>query len=599
MGVISTNYGELSSFYNDESKIKNDFNYDEINLSDKERLSDPIFKSIGYPSKIFYKTIQKFINVYTKEGGIVIDTCSGSGSTGLAALFEGRKAILVDSSPHAVNMAYNTINYVDLIRLEQVYQQMLAELEEEINDIYFTKTSDNLNGYADVIIASNVYTCPDCNSEIVLYKNETGKRSEYKCKECECIINISKKEIKDRQIDKRRPIEVTVRYKDSKGKLKRDTKPITDEDIQLWQEKFDYYNNLYGHYWQPSEKIIYNRCYPRKGGWPGFPIDSTVSDLFPPKNLLALKIINNWIETKIVDKDIKDFMKFIFLESLFRTSSRLFTASGIKNVYHIPPVGKEQNVLTVFKRKYRDIVKGKEYLLNHFTKEQIHSSIRIINGNAQAIEVKSNSIDYALIDPPYGGMVPYAELNLFYSAWLNQKEDLENEIVIPMDFEKKDGYVELWGEYIEKAFGEIYRVLRPGAHFTIVFHSTYNNIWNELKDIMLNRLGFEFVNIIENERGTTFHTNQLNDTNPVSAFITYRKPENVRTKSTNNSINIFEIFNKIYSNKEMTFREIQSKIIILAHENNIDYIPSDKEIKEWLDINALFNQNKYIIKSYE
>lgn len=336
-------------------------------------------------------------------------------------------------------MAYNTINYVDLIRLEQVYQQMLAELEEEINDIYFTKTSDNLNGYADVIIASNVYTCPDCNSEIVLYKNETGKRSEYKCKECECIINISKKEIKDRQIDKRRPIEVTVRYKDSKGKLKRDTKPITDEDIQLWQEKFDYYNNLYGHYWQPSEKIIYNRCYPRKGGWPGFPIDSTVSDLFPPKNLLALKIINNWIETKIVDKDIKDFMKFIFLESLFRTSSRLFTASGIKNVYHIPPVGKEQNVLTVFKRKYRDIVKGKEYLLNHFTKEQIHSSIRIINGNAQAIEVKSNSIDYALIDPPYGGMVPYAELNLFYSAWLNQKEDLENEIVIPMDFEKKTG----------------------------------------------------------------------------------------------------------------------------------------------------------------
>lgn len=70
MGVISTNYGELSSFYNDESKIKNDFNYDEINLSDKERLSDPIFKSIGYPSKIFYKTIQKFINVYTKEGGL-------------------------------------------------------------------------------------------------------------------------------------------------------------------------------------------------------------------------------------------------------------------------------------------------------------------------------------------------------------------------------------------------------------------------------------------------------------------------------------------------------------------------------------------------
>ena len=348
----------------------------------------------------------------------------------------------------------------------------------------------------------------------------------------------------------------------------------------------------------PSEKIVYNRCYPRVGGWPGFPIDSTVSDLFPPNNLLALKMINHYIENKIEDKDIKSFIKFVFLETLFRTSSRLFTSSGIKNVYHIPPVGKEQNVLTVFQRKYRAIIKGKKYLQNMVNKELVDSSVRIIKGNAQEIGVKSNSIDYAFVDPPYGGMVPYAELNLFYSAWLNEKEDLENEIVIPMDFEKKEEFVKLWGQYIENAFSEIYRVLRPGAYFTIVFHSTHNNIWNELKNIMTERLGFEFINIIANERGTTFHTNQINDTNPVSAFITYRKPEGknnfVKESITNDSV--FKYFDKEFLSGGKSYREIQSKIIFLSHEHDIT-IPTDNEIKKWLDEICEFKDNLYFIKN--
>lgn len=231
-------------------------------------------------------------------------------------------------------------------------------------------------------------------------------------------------------------------------------------------------------------------------------------------------------------------------------------------------------------------------------KELVDSSVRIIKGNAQEIGVKSNSIDYAFVDPPYGGMVPYAELNLFYSAWLNEKEDLENEIVIPMDFEKKEEFVKLWGQYIENAFSEIYRVLRPGAYFTIVFHSTHNNIWNELKNIMTERLGFEFINIIANERGTTFHTNQINDTNPVSAFITYRKPEGknnfVKESITNDSV--FKYFDKEFLSGGKSYREIQSKIIFLSHEHDIT-IPTDNEIKKWLDEICEFKDNLYFIKN--
>lgn len=591
-------YSDISDFFDEKSHVRSAFTFEDGDFSDKNRMSDPIFKSIGYPSKIYYKNIQKYITSYTEEGGTVLDTCAGSGSTGIAALLKGRRAVLMDDSPLAVNMEYNLVNYVDLKLLEKEYKKLVKELTPIINGIYYTKMSNGSDGYADVIIASNVYTCPDCGKEIVLYKNDTGKRSEYKCPECGKIINIADNAIKALQVDKRRPIEVTVIPVDKKAGLKKETRFITEADKHLWASVLDEYEAKYGELWSPVEQIVYNRAYPRVGGWPGFAIDATVSDLFPKNNLIALKILNHYIETKIENEDIGSFLKFIFLETLFRTSSRLFTGSGIKNVYHIPPMGKEQNVMTVFNRKYKAISKAKAFLQDQLNEEQTRTDIRIIRGDAKKTTIPDNSIDYAFIDPPYGGMVPYAELNLFYSAWLHEKEDLEEEIMIPMDYEKKEGYVEIWGSYIERAFGEVFRCLKPGAHFTVAFHSTFSNIWNELKEIMQERLGFEFVNIVEIERGTTFHTNHINDTNPVSAFITYRKAEDglKHISEVKSKKSAFELLSSDFFSQPRTMRAVQSQIIKIVNENNLAAVPDDKEINQWLDENCEKNGNKFILK---
>lgn len=590
-------YSNMDTFWNKDTLINNEFVFRDDDFSDKGRMGNPIFKAIGYPSKIYYPNIQKYISSYTKPGAIVIDSCAGSGSTGIAALLEGRKAILIDNSPLASNMQYNLFNYIDIESLDKEYKKLIEALEDIINGIYETKMSNRNTGYAELIIASNVYSCPECQEEIVLYKNATGKRSEYKCPNCGRVINIANKEIKDLQVDKRRPVEVTI--KPAKGlKGKKETRPITTEDVNNWNRIISEYEAKYGNLWSPDEKIVYNRAYPRVGGWPGFPIHSSVSDLFPKNNLLALKILNDYIENKIEDYNVQAFLKFVFLETLFRTSSRLFTSSGIKNVYHIPPIGKEQNVLTVFKRKYKAILEAKKYLQNQIKKEQTERDIKIIKEDAKKLTLPNECVDYAFIDPPYGGMIPYAELNLFYSAWLHEKEDLENEIMIPMDYEKKEGYVELWGSYIEQAFGEIFRVLKPGAYFTVAFHSTFSNIWNELKSLMQERLGFEFVNIVENERGTTFHTNHINDTNPVTAFITYKKPDDGKPhySKVETYINAFDLLDASFFGKGKTFRAVQSRLIKLVNEYNLPEVPNDKEIKNWLLENCIESGNKYLFK---
>lgn len=583
------------------NKIKNDSSIDGMELSDNDRLSNPIFKSIGYPSKIYYKNIQKFIEQYTYEGAVILDSCCGSGSTGIAALLENRKVILSDNSPQAINITFNILNYIDLSKVNKEYNNLRKNLEDKINYLYKVKFENGDEGYAESIIRSHIYSCPNCGEEIVLYETATGKRSEYRCNNCDRIINISKREDKAFLKEKRKPVEASIVLTKTQNKKRKIKKKIEKNDVEMWEDILNEYKELYGNLWKPAEKIVYNRCYPRPGGWPGFDINSSVSELFTEANIIALQMLYDYIENNIEDNDIKAFFKFIFTEILFRTSNRLFTTSGIKNVYHIPAVGKVQNVMTVFNRKYKQIIQAKEFLQAQISKGIVENNIRIIKTDAKKLCINNDSVDYAFIDPPYGGVVPYAELNLFYSAWLKEKEDLENEIIIPMDYDKKIEFVEKWGRQLEDAFREVYRVLKPGAYFTIVFQSRFNEIWNELRDIMNNRLGFEFVNIVKNERGTTFHTNNSNDTNPQSAFITYKKPNN-EIAITHDTIrhyskeNIFEVFPIEELNKELTLRDIQSKIIYLVHKYELEKVPSDKEIQMWLEDICILKDNKYRLK---
>ncbi|MGH1789806.1 DNA methyltransferase [Enterococcus faecalis] len=580
-----------NDFFNKELKsngIRGIENFEGMN--DSGRQSNTIFKSIAYPSKIYYPHIQKFIREYTNEGAVVLDSFSGSGSTGIAAAIENRKAVLIDDSPYANFIQKNIFSILDLNKIEKEYKKIINDLKPDIDLIYRTKSETGEIGVLQTIISSNIYRCPNCNNDMDLNNNETGVRSEYMCPNCETKINIAEQSIKDLKVESRRPVEVILKYKDpNTKKIIKENRKVSQRDIEDWDNNVAIVMEKYPELWEPDERIVYNRSYPRVGGWPGFPIHSKVGALFSEKNLLALKIFNNYIEKKIDDSEIKLFFKFVFTESLFRSSSRLFKSSGIKNVYHIPPIGKEQNVLTVFERKYKTLFKCEQFVEDLITPEQKNNIISI-KTNARELPFENNLFDYAFIDPPYGGIVPYAELNLFYSAWLDEKEDLENEINIPMDYDKKQEWAEVWGTMIEEAFSEVFRVLKPGAYFTLVFQSKFDTIWNVLRDIMINRIGFEFVDFVGNERGTTFHTNSVNDTNPKSAYITYMKPINASKKAMSQQL-VFDLIPNNYLNEEHTFRELQDTIITLVHKHNLQEIPSDKMIKNWIDGKAKINSN--------
>lgn len=58
----------------------------------------------GYPTQKPLSILRRIVAVHTKRGDTVLDCFAGSGTTGVAALTEGRNAILVDENPQAIDV---------------------------------------------------------------------------------------------------------------------------------------------------------------------------------------------------------------------------------------------------------------------------------------------------------------------------------------------------------------------------------------------------------------------------------------------------------------------------------------------------------------
>ena len=68
------------------------------------------------------------------------------------------------------------------------------------------------------------------------------------------------------------------------------------------------------------------------------------------------------------------------------------------------------------------------------------------------------------------------------------------------------------------------------------------------------------------------------------------KPINV-SKKVMSQQSVFDLIPNNYLNEEYTFRELQDTIITLVHKHNLQEIPSDRMIKNWIDGKATIKNN--------
>ena len=194
-----------------QGKRNAEFEVNEPYASDvSEGKNNPIYMAHAYHTKVPHPAIMRYILHYTQPGDIVFDGFCGTGMTGVAAQLCGsqkdvlalnekdikvgiRHAICSDLSPIASLIAATYNLKFDPIAFERKATKILNQVEEELGWMYETEVNGKIAKINNTIW-SDVFVCPSCGQEIVLWnesvdvENETIKDS-FPCTCCGTICS--------------------------------------------------------------------------------------------------------------------------------------------------------------------------------------------------------------------------------------------------------------------------------------------------------------------------------------------------------------------------------------------------------------------------
>lgn len=495
-----TEWEEQKEQLETEGKRKADFEVKEPYASDvSEGKNNPIYMAHAYHTKCPHPAIMRYILHYTQPGDIVFDGFAGTGMTGVAANLCGserdvaalneknakvgvRHSICSDLSPIAslIAASYNLrFNAVDFQRKANA---ILDQVEEELGWMYETDVNGK-KAKVNYTIWSDVFTCPSCGKEIVLWDESVNLDDElimdkfpcphcgYECskKNMERVWETSFDSIINDVVKMNKKVPVRINY--TLGKRAEKDVELSDKALidSIDYEKEKSY---------PTSKLIegYNTSQPISSNGVYF-----THQFFTKRNYITLYRILQIIQ--------KEDLPLTWFTSVIQNASKMYKfrmdrKGGILNgTLFIPSLNIEQNPINLLRAKIGDFT-STEY------DERGNSALSILSAtNLQSIQ--NSSIDYMFIDPPFGANIMYSELSSIWEGWLkvatnNQTEAIVNEYQHKTLFE--------YQQLINRSLREFYRILKPGKWLTMEFSNTSASVWNSIQNA-LQGVGFIVANV--------------------------------------------------------------------------------------------------------
>lgn len=129
-----------------------------------------IYNMHTYWSKKPHDAIREYIQHHTQPGDLILDPFSGSGSTALAALIDGRKVIAIDRSPAATFITKNYCAPVIAAELLSAFGEVRDKLRKEMEWLYETRCHlTDTKAHTDQVVYSQVFECPKCLKRVALF----------------------------------------------------------------------------------------------------------------------------------------------------------------------------------------------------------------------------------------------------------------------------------------------------------------------------------------------------------------------------------------------------------------------------------------------
>lgn len=469
------------------------------------RRSGPLFNAFSYSTKIDPEVIAVYIAAHTKPGQTVLDPFGGSGTTGIATKLCGRptermkkmaadigepiswgprKAYVWELSSVGSFAGRIMSNPPSPAKFKKAAQKMIGAAEQFLGSLYEARGPSGETGRLRYIIWSEVLETPCCHTHISLYDATVElapakMRHRFSCPKCDAEVEVKEcARVTDEAIDhstgkkhtKRRRVMARIYGKTHKKTWSR--API-DHDSEIVNRVSNTPRE-----WYPTETIEWGDLY-RTGYHTGI---DRFHHFYTPRNLQVLAHLWSLAESE-KDTEIQEALKLLVLSynaSHSTLLSRVVVKSNQKDlvvtgaqsgVLYVSGLPIEKNILDGLRRKIKTF--SDAFAL---TRES-DSIVEVVCGSSTHLTLKDNSVDYVFTDPPFGGYIPYAEINQINESWLGVLTKRSEETIIsPAQNKNAADYAQL----MATIFSEVGRVLKPQGNATVVFHASKPCVWEAL-----------------------------------------------------------------------------------------------------------------------
>ncbi|MGH8542738.1 MAG: DNA methyltransferase [Gammaproteobacteria bacterium] len=237
-----------------------------------------------------------------------------------------------------------------------------------------------------------------------------------------------------------------------------------------------------------------------------------VHHFYTRRNLIA--VAGLWELMENAPKPFRDPLRF-WISSYNSSHSTLMTrvvakqnqgdlvlTSAQPGVLYISGLPVEKNVFLGLRRKLKTIREAFVAL------RDLEGQVEVRQGSSTRTNLADESVDYVFTDPPFGGNIPYSEVNFISEAWLGRSTHTRDEAVVSST-QTKD--IEAYQSLLTKAFQEMRRILKPTGKVTVVFHSTQADVWQALVNAYCAAgFGVEMSNILDKKQGSFKQVTTIN-----------------------------------------------------------------------------------------
>ncbi len=380
-----------------------------------------LYNSNIYWSQKPYNICDILIESLSKKGDIIYDPFLGSGVTLLEAINKKYQRIGIgcEINEAPLFIIKTLLKEYDVEKYNEISKKFINKIKK-LQHYYATKCNDC---GAEGVITSVVFDKPDRMSDIKI------KTINYRCT-CSAKCN---KEPDDNDI--------------KKISIKHEIKNITD-DVLIPDTKLAVYNN------------------------------QTISQIFTRRNFAVLDEIVGIINGL---EQYNDVFRYILM-SVLHLCKITDKHSNSQWPLWIPKVDcVEKNIIDVLEKKVKSFTKTIKFLNKNYDNSK---QFKVLHKGSQFVteeDIKDNSVQLIITDPPYLGQVAYSEYMQLYKSFLKFDFNFEDEIVVssaPSREKDQNEYFKL----LDSVFEICSQKLKPNAYFCMYFHDSNLSVWSTLID---------------------------------------------------------------------------------------------------------------------